>query len=176
MGSVKSKTVQSTVADAVSNAFSEIDSIREELQSWYDNLHENFQNGEKGQALQDAVSNLESCSEPTIPSCIEGLGADYTEYHGRIGRPRRRDTCVNMLDAAISAANERVDRLNELEYSEDDKLIVDGEPVTETDNPDDLPLTEADRETQVGEIEDFVSECENAKSEWENVEFPGMYG
>lgn len=178
MAKVKQHTVEATVADAVSSAFSEIESIKDELREWYDNLPENFQNGSKGEALQEAISALEGASEVNAPDCIEGAGTSYAEYHGRIGRPKRRDTCVNMLDAAISTAQERADELGALEYSDEGRLLGDdGEPtpddVTDTEE---RPLDAEDRDSMVSDLETFISECEDAKGEWENVEFPGMFG
>jgi uncharacterized coiled-coil DUF342 family protein len=46
-------------ADAA-DAASEIESLKDELQEWYDNLPESFQNGEKGEQLQSAIDELES--------------------------------------------------------------------------------------------------------------------
>lgn len=46
---------QSMVADAKSEA----ESLRDELQDWHDNLPESFQNGEKGESLNEAISQLE---------------------------------------------------------------------------------------------------------------------
>ena len=34
--------------------------IKDELQDWYDNLPEAFQNGDKGQALEEAISQIDS--------------------------------------------------------------------------------------------------------------------
>ena len=50
-----------SVVDLLSEARSEAESLKEELESWYDNLPESFQNGEKGEALQSAMSELEDC-------------------------------------------------------------------------------------------------------------------
>lgn len=36
-----------------------VDELKDELQSWHDNLPENFQNGDKGNELEEAVSQLE---------------------------------------------------------------------------------------------------------------------
>jgi hypothetical protein len=46
-------------ADAV-DAKSEMESLRDELQDWFDNLPENFQQGDKGSELESAISELES--------------------------------------------------------------------------------------------------------------------
>lgn len=41
----------------------DIESIRDEEQDYFDNMHENFQQGEKGQAAETNVQNLESAIE-----------------------------------------------------------------------------------------------------------------
>lgn len=61
---------------SVSDAAAEVESLKDELQEWFDNLPENFQQGDKGQELEEAISqlddlqsNLENCeSEVTFPS------------------------------------------------------------------------------------------------------------
>lgn len=37
----------------------EVETLRDELQEWYDNLPENFQQGDKGSELESAISELE---------------------------------------------------------------------------------------------------------------------
>jgi len=54
--SARFEAAQSQVTDAAS----EIESLRDELQEWYDNLPENFQNGDKGEQLQSAIDELET--------------------------------------------------------------------------------------------------------------------
>ncbi len=44
----------------INDARCETESLRDELQDWYDNLPENFQNGDKGSQLQDSISELEN--------------------------------------------------------------------------------------------------------------------
>ncbi len=50
------------------DAKSTVEELKDELQEWHDNLPEQFQDGDKGSAIQDAVaslddliSNMESC-------------------------------------------------------------------------------------------------------------------
>ena len=43
----------------VEEAKDEIESLRDEMQEWFDNLPENFQVGEKGETLEEAVQELE---------------------------------------------------------------------------------------------------------------------
>lgn len=50
----------------VEDAASEVGSLRDELQEWYDNLPENLQSGEKADQLQLTVDELDSL--------VDGLG------------------------------------------------------------------------------------------------------
>lgn len=174
----KAPKQQSTdIESAVSDAYSGMDELKDELQGWYDNLHENFQNGSKGEALQEAINTIEYVSEVTVPPCLCGANVPSVTYYEGKGSSRaaRRDTYVAMLDGAVSAAEDFKSSLEEMEFDEDGnrkRELTEGEDVEE----DGWPGTESERDTWVDEIDTFVGECEEAKSEYENVEFPGMYG
>lgn len=173
----KTTTTNSTVGSAVAEAFSEIDSLKEELQSWYDNLPENFQNGDKGQRLQEAIDQLESTSEPDCPDAVEDRGVSYTQTLGRTSRSARRDDACCMIEAAEESVRDYARELEDLQYSSDGRLVVDGVP---QDRPEegalDVPYTEDERDALVTDLESYADELDTARSEWESVEFPGMYG
>lgn len=57
----------------IEDAKSEVESLRDELQEWYDNLPEQFQNGSKGEEIQEAIDALEQ------------LETDIGELEGRDG-------------------------------------------------------------------------------------------
>lgn len=40
---------------------SQVETCRDEEQDYYDNMHENFQNGEKGERAQAAIDAMEEC-------------------------------------------------------------------------------------------------------------------
>ena len=48
------------IMDALSQAYGEIEEIRDEEEDAYDNLPENFQEGSRGDAMQDAIDNMET--------------------------------------------------------------------------------------------------------------------
>ena len=56
--SSRSDRFQSALND-ISNGRGELESLRDELQEWLDNLPENFQQGDKGQELEESISTLE---------------------------------------------------------------------------------------------------------------------
>jgi hypothetical protein len=47
----------------VQDAASEVESLKDELQDWYDNLPENFQQGEKGSALEENIDYLDTLQD-----------------------------------------------------------------------------------------------------------------
>lgn len=167
----KNEPVRDSVGSAVSTAFSNASELKDELQSWFDNLHENFQNGSKGEALQSAMDQLDATSEPDIPALVADAEVEYFEVTGRkVSRRDRLDACVNMLQAAADHAREEANALGELEYDDDGNLKPD------QSYEHDAPATEEERDDLVTELESFADECETAIAEWESVEFPGMYG
>lgn len=62
----------------ISNAKSTAEELRDECQEWYDNLPENFQNGDKGSQLQEAIDALESL----IQSLEDAEGNCSVEFPG----------------------------------------------------------------------------------------------
>lgn len=155
-----------TVADAVANGLSDLETLRDELQEWYDNLPESFQNGSKGDTLQEAIDALSEVDCLPAPDCI-GMNHDDESEPGEIGGTRftyvayrkrkmsrslRRDEATAQLRGALDAMRD------ELEKAGNDE----GQP--------DSYLKTRD------EIEAFCDELENLIDSAESVEFPGMYG
>lgn len=139
------KTV-TTVSAAVSDAFAQIEELREELQNWYDNMPEGPKNGDKGSMLDEAISTLGSNSEPEIPEYVGEMRVEYIPGGKRKkSRADRRDEAVTMLTAAAARAED---------VAEDE---------------------EEDEDVQE-EARNFAEELRDAISEWEAVEFPGMMG
>jgi len=178
----KTTPVNVTVADAVSTAFCQIEELKDEIQSWYDNLPENFQNGDKGSQLQEAIDALESTSEPDVPDSASDIEVSFSEATGRLSRARRRDNACAAIEAAEQAVRDRIQELSDLVYNEDGKLVIDGRVMERSDEdaaneePHDYPYTEDERDSAITDLEAFADELENARVEWESVEFPGMYG
>jgi hypothetical protein len=173
------KTQTTSIESAVSDAYSGMEELKDELQNWYDNLPESFQNGSKGDALQSAIDQIDCASEITVPDCLcNGPDLPEVSYDESVktSRSARRDTCVSMLNGAADAARDYIDTLNELEFDEDGnrkRTLTEGDDDVEEDG---YPTTEDERDSWVSEIEDFANECENNVGEYEAVEFPGMYG
>lgn len=57
------KTRRAAIAKIVSTleqAYADLETLRDEEQGGYDNLPESFQNGEKGEAMQEAIDNMDT--------------------------------------------------------------------------------------------------------------------
>lgn len=160
--------IETSVDSAVSEAFSMAEELKDELQSWYDNLPEAFQNGSKGEALQEAIGNLENAQQPEVPNDIASHSVSYTEAPRRASRRDRLQVCIDLLEQSAEAARTLATDLEDLKYDDDGQRIDDANP--------DAPDTEDERDNLVQELQTFADECESATSDWESVEFPGMYG
>lgn len=171
---LKQTNHKSTVA-SITDAFNTLkDELGEEMRSWYDNMSENLQGGDKGTQVDEAAQALEDLNEPDIPEHLLELPIEYTTEHkgGRKGDPRwlRRDNEVAVLNAAISAVEDFVGQASAelLMYvnDDDDKEITVGH----------LTLPKGEFEELIEEAHNFLSELGDETTNAENVEFPGMYG
>ena len=61
--------------DKVADARAEIEVLKEELEEWLENLPENFADGEKGDALREAIDGLDSMVSDL--ESIEGNSVDF---------------------------------------------------------------------------------------------------
>src|SRR3954471_4751791 len=99
-----------TVSGAVSDAFSALQSLGEELREWYDNLPEGLQGGSKGDALSEAADILEGLSEPDVPESVADVAVNYSTLPSRRqSRRERRDEAVQLLAHAVDAVQESID-------------------------------------------------------------------
>lgn len=61
----------------VSDAMSEVESLKDELEEWHGNMPENFQNGDKGNQIQEAIDNLEN-----IYSELDSISSTDVDFPG----------------------------------------------------------------------------------------------
>jgi hypothetical protein len=149
MARYKMNHIKTTVADAVSNAFSDLNGLAEEIREVVDNASgTNFENTQRIQTLDETASTLEGLSEPEINENMGKLEVEYRESlpSGRKGLSRRMrcENAISALDAAIAVLQEKADELGEGDQQE--------------------------------EYEGLVNELEDIKGNAETCEFPGMYG
>lgn len=139
--------VQSTIADALSSAFGEFESLGEEMRSWADSIEEKLSHTEKYSRVSECADSLEQFSEPTYDDSLGSVKVEYPQYEGKSARKglSRADRCSNAclaLDACISVLDELI---------ENDPQLKDS-------------------------AENLRSDIDDIKGDAEGLEFPGMYG
>lgn len=145
--SYKPVKVETTVQGALDFAREELEALADECDEAYNNFPN--QDHPKAQAFSEAASELQNISglDDDLPESLHDLSVVYHE-----SVPRRRShnpSKSSRRDNAVSALNAVVSVLTDLE------------------NP-----TDEDAETAAS----MVSNCEDAMSYAEGVEFPGMFG
>lgn len=146
MGSYKYVMCQGTVS-SVEDAFSALEDLASECREVYDNASEGLQQTQRIQTFGDTADTLEGLSCPDVPECVSELAISYSEATKKRGVSRAK-RCEN----AVSVLQAAVDALENW---------LDGLP-DDDDNRD--------------EVDSFKSELEDAISNAEGCEFPGMYG
>lgn len=133
------------ITDVVENAKSELESLRDELQEWYDNLPESFQNGSKGDELQEAVSSLETATQDDleVPEWLKDVKVFAVPGDGTSRADRGSQAAYELRQAA--------EALDELFH---DKGAMD---------------------EKYDEAVSLRDELNSAADEAENVSYPGMY-
>lgn len=75
-GSSRSDRLSAAMAD-VETAASEVESLKDELQEWHDNMPENLQDGDKGSQLDDAVQALEELYDKLNEAVSDSQSIDF---------------------------------------------------------------------------------------------------
>lgn len=153
----KNAECKTTVGAAISDAFAEITTLAEEMESWADNMPESKQGSSKHDEVEAAKDELENHNnEPDVPDFLADLPVTYIEQRktGKRGGPSRSVRLGNaqtMLQAARDAIQAFTD-----EKAKDD------------------PGSKEDEE-QVEEAESFIRDELDEHCEFD-VDFPGMFG
>lgn len=175
----KTAPASTDIESAVNDSYSGMAELKDELQNWLDNIPENLQNGSKADELREAIDAIEGVSEITVPDCLtDGKDVPSVTYYAskKTSRSGRRDTLTSMLSGAADAAREYIELLNELGYHDEGSLkLMPGLLEAERESWSvGLPQTADERDSWVTDCEAFIEEVENAQSEYDNVNFPGM--
>lgn len=162
------------VADAVSEAISEIQSLAEECREIVDNAGDGgLSQTQRIQTFDQTAGDLESCDELDVPDCVSELrfqaSLEKTPKRG-LSRARRCSNAVSLLQGALEAVqafiSEKEDEQSAKETAPDEK-----EPSEEAQDDSEDNLQE-----QIDEAQAFADELENIISYAEGAEFPGMFG
>lgn len=161
----KSPTKVSSVliSDGISQAFGEIEDLGSSMREWFDNCNENLQQSDKMQTVEQTADTLEGLSEPDLPDWLtpensdEGPRFDHVEANITPLAYSRRSRATRCSDVCSLLQN-IVDALLEIEEAEEGKKEKEK------------------NQEKIDECSTLRDELENAISELEGCEFPGMYG
>jgi len=150
MAKIKFTRVKSTVADAVGEAWAELESLKDEFREMHDNCNEGLQQTQKMQTVDETASTLENMSEPEVPDWLCPTEVTIQRWaNARKGRGlSRADRCGQACDIIDSVVTEL-----------ESEAKVDG--------------VDQDKKEAVEALRDALEEIRN---EAEGLEFPGMYG
>jgi hypothetical protein len=146
---LRARKFTTTVDALISDAFGEFESLRDELQDWYDGMPENLQGSQKGEDLQNAIDTLGNLEAPVVPTEVENLETVYIPQEKIDSRPDRRDDAVSKLATAVDVLNDAMD-----------------------DEDSETKYTDEQKEG----IQQLIDDLENLASDAESVEFPTMFG
>lgn len=115
------KTVKMTVADAIADAFSEFESLGNELCEWADNIEEKFSNTSKYETLRASQETLEGLSAPDVPDEIGKLEIEVpVNSKKRLSRADRNADATIKLDIVIEKLDELIEKTREDETDHSD--------------------------------------------------------
>ena len=105
---LKEKYFTVSVQGLIEDAYGEFSSLAEELQDWYDNLPEQFQDGEKGEQLQEAIDQLQTVDLPDLNyELLDKLSqVTYIPAVDLASRQKRFDDAIGRLEAAYEELTE----------------------------------------------------------------------
>lgn len=144
---------------ALDEAFGEVESLREELEEWYGNLPESFQNGDKGEDLQSAISELEGVEDFRGGYKDEDLERLFKLVPDQSvlvypSGPSRSDRCSSACGVFESV------------MASIDELIEDRK------DPNSFAVITAD---EAEELKSISSSLDDIINTLQSVSFPGMY-
>jgi hypothetical protein len=144
-----------SVTSVIPDAIAELESLRDELQDWYDNLPEAFQSGDKGDQLQEAISSLDNvANELDVPEYLESVKVFVA--------PNDRTSRADRGGQAAYALRQAAERLEEQ---------LEEKPVDDPTRYQGLVLNDDMKE----EVRRLVENLTDIADEADGVEYPGMY-
>lgn len=156
-----------TVEAAFEDAKAEIESLRDEMTEWAENMESNGMEhmpkyeevNEAKEGLESACESLESIDISDLPDAIREASASYTEArpYGRKPQPRwmRLSNAVSMLHCVKDALENAEEEANQAK--------VEAEENDENEPEDEVDFGE------------FGGELDEAIDHADGVSFPGMY-
>lgn len=182
MGKRKREIVKLSLESLVSDAVSETESLKEEMESWRDNmdganmthLPKYDEVSEACDALEQAESEMQSAQSDfeNLPDDVQKTEVDWMTGKRVRSRADRAGDASAKLQTVIDKLREldeaRAKRIAEIEAEED--------ALDEKKDKAKLEKLQTEREElEERDYESAISSLENAYGELDNVTFPGMY-
>ena len=140
-----------SVLGLIEGAYAELESLRDEVQEIVDNASEGLAETQRIQTLDETAQALDFVdSMPDVPEQVQDLVVNYTEDQRKSKSHSRASRCseaVELLNGVVGVLQEYV----------------------ENHNASDSDYEDTD------EVEQLLSELEDAVGYAEGAEFPGMY-
>jgi hypothetical protein len=157
-----------SIGDAAESAQSDAEQLKDELQDWFDNPPESFQGGQKGNELEDAISEFDSINWPEAPEFAADLKCCCIPNEDSNSRSDRACESAALLRAAGEVARQE----SETDEEREDDLTPDPETKIMLVPDGEKPKWTAE---QRDELASFSDECDEAADQLEGICFPGMY-
>jgi hypothetical protein len=162
----KTVTHTGTISGCIDDARSAVEELKDEMESWRDNMEEKLGHTEKYERVSECADALDSMLnelEPDVPEWLQEVEVTYTEETSKRGlsRAARLGNAVSMLEAVTSYLENDEDKLKELA-----EKANEGKEGDDKIDPDDMQA----------EAEQLASDLSGPIDEAGGVEFPGMFG
>ena len=114
-----------SIPDLISGAFADVESLREELESWLENLPDSLRDSEVGERLQTAIDSMSQYDEPNLPELPDEIAA--RQFKAIAPKNKRPSRAARMSEAVylLNVAKEAIDTLNDEQQVERDKNADD---------------------------------------------------
>lgn len=137
---LKVKHFTTTVDELVNDAFSEFESLAGEMSDWYESLPDQFQQGDKGTAIEEAKDKLEELQAPTVEKEIGKVPVYYVPAVKIDSRSDRLSDSVSKLQAVVSTLEDKIGEPEpELDSDEIRELISELESAISTTEDVEFP-------------------------------------
>lgn len=162
---MQQKQFTTTVEALISDAFSEIESLAEEMREAFENTPESLQGSGAGEARGEAADNLESLhsDQPDIPDICTEIEVYFLPAKDTSSRAKRASAVQDMLSSAAGEIRSFIENYEEDE--EEGKEVKEGEEGEEKKDAPDMD-----------ELESLADKLEEIGEEVGGITFPGMYG
>lgn len=170
---------RSELSELVGDAVGEVESLKEEIEEWRDNLdNANMTHLPKYDEVSEAADALETAqsqaedAQSEFDNLPDDVKTSVTPY--RYGKTKSRSSRAGEAGAMLRVV---ADRLRELEEAKTERL----DQIAKATSADDLSKTDSDAlEAEQAKLEeaDYETAAESlgqAADELDNVSFPGMY-